>query len=241
MKKKLLATFCALLSYSLGAVQDVEMQTLINTGTRNERIERLAGLGVERGVAESSTSATAPTLTWLPLRTGAKAAAAILFLPCNAGDSAFLYLFANDERWNIKDKAEFDCHYENSVSVELTSAVENGIDDVVVHHANEGHGTGFSQQNFNLFHVIAGRLRLVLDAEKIVRVNRPAVGGDALNETQQSVFVVIPTASRPYIVEETRSITRNQQLSVTRRRFRWSAAKGRYLPSRFVPVVANGD
>jgi hypothetical protein len=141
------------------------------------------------------------------------------------------------EEWQISDRAVFDCHYDNSVSIGISPARRSVIDDVLVHNANEGHGTGVSWQHFKVLAVAEGKLKVVLDTEEAVVVDRIVpVGRYELH--QRSTFVVIPVAhSNSLAIEETRSSVLNDKLTVQRRRFRW--AGNRYLRTRFVPVTVD--
>lgn len=217
------------------------MQTVLNTGAQSDRVQRLVALGVDLKAAEAVTVPSAPIVRWLPIRTEASDPAAILFLPCNLGDSAFMYLLVNNGSWRAIDQLTFDCHYDASVTMELAEVLGNNIHNVMVHHIGEGHGTGFSQQNFKLFRVVGGKFCVALDTEEILRVNRPSMEGAAgFEEVQRSVFIVVPSPQRqPYAIEETRTTVLNGRLRVERRRFRWSAKRERFLPTQFLPVVAH--
>jgi hypothetical protein len=180
----------------------------------------------------------------MPIRTGSPQQDAILFIPCIL-DSAHIYLLANKgEYWHVTDLEKPDCHYDGSVSIEIAPVRSPGIDEILVHHAGAGHGTGISQQDFNVFAVSSEKLRLELEIEEVVNISRPHRFLYERNElVQHSTFVLIPISrSLSRVIEETRSTTLNDKLTVQRRLFRWSASKSRYLPSKFSPVeAASGD
>jgi len=127
-----------------------------------------------------------------------------------------------------------------SVFVEIASIRNPAIDEVLVHHAGAGHGAGISVQDFNVFAASRGELKLELDTEEVVKLNRPSLGPkDRYDLLQRSTFVLVPVSrSISRVVEETRSSTLNDTLAVKRREFRWSAPKGRYLPSKLFTVSA---
>jgi hypothetical protein len=109
------------------------MNQWLNSGTEKQRIHRLVSLGVEHDTALLAVSER--DIEWLPVRSKSENETAVLFFPCGAMNSAYLYVL---------------------------KTVDNG-DDVLVHHACEGHGTGFVQQNFNVLAVRSGKLKLVLE------------------------------------------------------------------------------
>lgn len=217
--------------------QQTDMKVWLNSETKEERTRRLVSLGVERDTADEITSPTEHTVGWLPIRSEKPQEYAILFLPCGL-DLANLYLMKSDGReWHVSDHVELDCHYDGTVSVEISPIRKSMVDEVLVHHASVAHGTGLSQQNFRVFDVVSEKLRVVLDVEEAIVASAVPVGSREL--FQQSVFVTIPTAgSQSRAIEETRSITLNGRRTVQRRVFRWDESKGRYQPSRFTGVEA---
>lgn len=219
--------------------QEPNMKLWLNAGTQEQRLQRLVALGVEREAADQATSSIEPTIQWWPVRSESQQQYAVLFLPCSL-DSAYLYLMrGTGEDWHPSDRAEFDCHYDDSVSVELSPIRMPKVDDVLVHHASEGHGTGFSQQNFKVFVVSEGRLKIVLDTEEVFSVSRVPVGSYEL--IQRSTFVTIPAVrSHIHVIEETRSTILNGNLTVQRRLFRWAPSTSNYVPLKFSSVEA-GD
>jgi len=219
------------------APQHNDMRMQLNAGTKEERIQQLVALGVEQKTADEALSPIDPVVEWQPIRTESRQQYAILFLPCTV-DSAYLYLMKNvGEEWKISDSADFDCHYDNSVSIGISPARESAVDDVLVHHVSEAHGTGVSFQHFKVITVTEGKLKVVLDTEEVVEASHVVPVG-RYNLHQQSTFVVIPVVhSHSVVIEETRSTVLNDKLTVSRRRFRW--AGNRYVRTRFVPLTAD--
>lgn len=215
------------------------MREWLNAETKEERIRRLVSLGVERETADEITSSIEHTVEWLPIRSEKAQEYAILFLPCGL-DLANLYLMKRDGgNWQVSDHVELDCHYDGTVSVEISPIRKSTLDEVLVHHAGEGHGTGLSQQNFKVFDVVNGKLKVVLDVEEVIIASAVPAGSREL--LQRSVFVTIPIGgSQSRVIEETRSVTLNGKLTVQRRIFRWAESKGSYQPTRFASVVSGG-
>jgi len=221
-----------------------EMRAWLNLAKEQQQIERLMSLGVDEQAAEAATPSRSVYFRWNPIRTGSREPFATLFLPCNEGDDAHLYVLAHENKlWHVVDGAALDCHYDNSVSVEVAPVRRSDVDEVLVHHSGAGHGAGISEQNFHVYSVLDGKLRLELDTDEVIKVSRPHLSSKGRYDLiQQSTFVLIPKKlSDSKVIEETRSSTLNDRLTVHRRLFRWNAAKGRYLPSRFMVVDAEGD
>jgi hypothetical protein len=235
MKRGLLACIALLLANLPAIAQQTSMGRWLNTGTDQERVEKLVSLGVNRRQAQYVVGLK---VKWQPLRSEPPGELAIIFLPCGNLDSAFVDLLERtDQAWHFADSAEFDCHYDNSVSVETKPLRNPNVDDVLVHHECEVHGTGLLQQNFNVFAVVSSKLKLVLNAEEIVNASGFPIGSHEL--VQRSLFVpVAGSGSGPSAIEETRCSKLNGRLIVQRRYFQWSESLYRFVPSRFVKVPA---
>jgi hypothetical protein len=220
---------------------DMEMQIWLN---ENDRIvDHLITLGVDRKIAESINSRASDEgpafLRWQTARAGAKERFALLFFPCHAGwDSAYLYTLSRQEgSWRATDYIELDCHYDDNVSFEIAWIRDPNRDEVLVHHACAGHGTGLLLQDFQVYIPFHGKLKPELDTLEVLKSSpiRP-VRHDLV---QRSTFAVIPVrTSRSRDIEETRSSLLNDRLTVQRRIFRWNPAKGKYIPSAFTAVEA---
>ncbi|MGP8174530.1 MAG: hypothetical protein ACLP7O_08290 [Terracidiphilus sp.] len=222
------------------SAQPREMELWLYNGKDQERIDRLVSLGIEREVATEFTLAKEEYARWFPLRTGLGQKNAILFLPC-VRDNAHLYLMTQQNTiWRVTDVEKPDCHYDMSVSVEITPIRNPAFDEVLMHHVGEGHAGSYSQQDFEVYSVARGKLKQVLDAEEVIVASQYVSPNIDMNRiTQKSLFVLVPIEkSRSRIIEETRSSTLNGKLKVQRRQFRWNAAKSRYLPTKFVPLEA---
>jgi hypothetical protein len=209
--------------------QQADMNEWLNLGTKTQTKERLVALGVDAEVADSATG----LIKWQTARGDAGREYALLFLPCRL-DTADLYLVGkNGVEWQVTDHHQFDCHYDDSVSIEVGDLQTPKRDDVLVHHDSEAHGTNYSQQNFKVFNITGAKLNLVLDTEEVIIATPPA-----RDLIQRSQFTAVPTMrSHPYVIEETRSSILNEKLSVQRRVFRWSNVAGKYVPSKFVRVA----
>lgn len=241
MNRRLLLTGVLLcLSLKLSAQQS-DMQRWLNEATPSEKAQRLSALGVDQKAIDDQKDPHLNALVqWQSLRNDSLQNRAILFLPCQI-DSAYLYLLAGDEKaWHVIYRAELDCHYDESVSVEISAIRKPSFDEVLVHHAGSGHGAGYSEQDLEIFDVANGKFKTVLEREEVVIAS--PTPGPKRDLIQHSTFTVIPlNRSRSHVVEETRSQTLNGNLTVLRRLFRWNASSGRYLPSKFIKIEASRE
>ena len=209
---------------------------------QGETADHLIALGVDQKVAEEFTSQDNFRMLfpkWVFARTGATSRVGVLFLPCDWSEVAYIFVLQNSGgKWRTTDQAEFDCHYDDSVSMEVVRIRNPNLDEILVHHACGGHGTGYLEQNFNIFNPVRGKLDAELEVQEVL--NSFPVGGTRHDLQQRSTFTIIPLSiSNSRAVEETRSGTLNGKLTVERRVFRWDERKERYVPRRFSPVSAS--
>jgi hypothetical protein len=233
--KSCLFPWVAALLWSLPMLaQPSDMNRWLNSGTGKQRIHRLVSLGVEGEIAELAASERGH-IKWRPIRSQSQVGLALLFLPCNGLAAAFLYLSEKTATgWHTTDHFGFDCHYDDSVSFETAALRNPDVDDVLVHHECEGHGTGIVQQNFNVFAVSSGKFKLVLNTEEIINAN----GWPESHEfRQRSKFSTLPTLeSGSRDIEETRCISDNGKVSIQKRQFNWNPNAFRFQPSDFVKI-----
>ena len=209
---------------------------------KGKTAERLAELGVNRETANafvSDENSTPLFANWRSLHVGARLRTAALFLPCSQPfDRAYLYLLQwSGAAWHATDHDELDCHYDESVSMEVVEIRDPSRDEVLIHHACGGHGTGYLEQNFSVLLPVQGKFKEELETEEILRSS--PVGKQRRDLDRKSTFTIIPLSHRrSRAIEQTRSSILNGSLTVQRRLFRWDPAKGRYRPSAFTPVEA---
>jgi hypothetical protein len=229
-----------LTSATLGFAQQGDMQQWIMGDSQQQTEQRLTSLGVEKSAVSGLKEPQFEHVTWNSLRTHTREQYATLFLPCTL-DTAYLYLVTKKEAdWHVIDSLKLDCHYDLNVSVEISYIRNSSIDEVMIHHACDGHGTGILQQNFMVVTVVGDKFRTELETEEVLNVSR-ANGGPKYELNQRSTFAAIPIRqSNSRAIEETRSKTLNGKMTVQRRIFRWNANSGHYLPSKFVDIEVNG-
>jgi hypothetical protein len=230
MKWRLLACSSLLLIVPRANAQQPDMKRWLNTGTNEERTQKLVSLGIGRDEAEL---AVGDEVQWRTVRSESRRKLAVLFAPCGGLESAYLYLLQSGETgWHVTDSKGFDCHYDDSVSIETAPLRGPDADEVLVHHECEDHGTGLLHQDFNVFAVDTSRLRLVLDVQEVVLVS----GWPGVPERlQRSAFTLVPTPGLPsQTIEETRCTRLNGKLTIWERSFHWSPASFHFAPSTFV-------
>jgi hypothetical protein len=216
--------------------QQSQMEEFLNTGSDAERVQKLLSFGARR---ESAELASGSEVKWRVIRSDSPQEMALLFAPCGSLYASFLYLLKNtDHGWRVVDDVGFDCHYDNSVSFEVASIRRPNVDDVLVHHECEEHGTGYVKQNFNVFAIVSSKFKLVLNTEEIVKASGWPGGGEL---DQQSLFAAMQTTGAGSgVIEETRNTKENENLTVEKRDFRWSRVRFRFIPSKFVKVKQPG-
>jgi len=207
------------------------MHQWLNTGTKEERVQRIISLGVK---PESAKLAVADEVQWRAMRGRFRSETAILFIPCFLNTASMSVLENTGQHWHASDTVSLDCHYDDSLSFEVASLRVPRVDDVLIHHDCKGHGTGILQQNFEVFAIVSSKFKAVLSTEEILKVS----GWPGAREIdQQSSFVVSTTRSDgSKVIEETRRKLDNGSLTVERRGFHWSLAEFRFLPTEFVTV-----
>jgi hypothetical protein len=218
--------------------QQSNMNQWLNTGTDKERTQKLVSLGIKPDEADL---AMGDSVRWVAVRGKPRRKVAVLFVPCGGLHTAAVYLLTlGDHGWQVNDSVGFDCHYDDSVSFKTAPLRRPDVDDVLIHHECESHGTGFVQQNFDVYAIDSSQFKRILDSEEVVRDMGPTDGTYDL--LQRSFFATVPTSgSASQSIEETRCSNRNGKLTIQTRTFRWSAAAFRFAPSKFVKMDATDE
>ena len=230
LRQAILVVVFVLIGGAFAAAQEADKPGWLNEARGKELVQQLVGLGIQPDVAGLAAISSEPELLWLSIHTEPNQKLAVLFIPC-VGDLAYAYLMRHiGDEWKAADYDSFDCHYDDSVSLEVATLANKHAQDVLVHHACVSHGTGFVQQDFQVLTIRDGKFKGVLDTEEIVNA-----ANDDLYEYQRSSFVIVPSPEGR-VIEETRSTTLNGKLTVERRYFRWLASKGAYRASKFARI-----
>jgi len=238
MKRRVLACISVVFLCIFTVAQSSDMDHWLKTGTEQQRVKKLLDLGVDR---EAAGIAPTDESEWRAMRTESRQRFAILFLPCGALSSSSLHLLRWDGgRWRVIDSVGFDCHYDDSVSIQTAALRSQEFDDVLVHHECESHGTGFVQQNFNVYAIRSGKLRLMLNREEVVNADPYSPGTKALK--QRSRFKALAaTETDSGKIEETRCSTVNGKVKIQTRDFRWSNLRHRFVASEFTTVTLSDE
>jgi len=233
MTRRLAICFASLFFTSVVTLsQSLNMSGWLNTGNEKERSRKLVALGVEE---EQARLAASDIVEWRPIKSQSGHALAILFIPCGTFDASNLYLLESGSAgWHVTDSVGFDCHYDESLSVETAPVWYSNIDDVLVHHECEERGTGYVEQHFNVFAVDSGRFRIVLNTKEVVKESR---WPEEYEFRLTSKFSLLPPKeSAARILQETQCVNENGKISIQKRRFSWNESAFRLVPADFVKV-----
>jgi hypothetical protein len=215
------------------------MQDGMQLGSAEQRADMLRRLGVSKEMvsasAEDATSASStafePLGIPLDLREGVRVG--MLFLPYH-GDSAALALLRRDESgtWHVSEETYRD-GWGGKVTYERLALPTAGGAAVMMHGANSGHGTAFSQNDTEILVPRAGKFATVLQTREMY--SGEVLSGDTAHQLlQRSTFTVFPGGG----IEETRTSSReNVPTCVERRMWNWSRQEGKYLPGAFKIVA----
>jgi hypothetical protein len=171
-----------------------------------------------------------------PIRVQQETHYGVAFLPSFRGWFLYLLQGADDDPrnhpWHVIDKQTLDCWHEDCV-LELLALRRADTDDIVVHHANYGHGSNYVEDQTRIFSILHGQLVQTMVTQDFL--SQGTLGIEIEIQTEhKSTFLRFPDRS----LEETRTTAVNDELKkVERRYWRWSGRKLRFMPSRFMPVV----
>jgi hypothetical protein len=208
------------------------MNHWLNTGSEKERTQKLISLGIRD---DQARSAVEDVVQWRPVRSESQQGLAVLFVPCGTFEGSFLYLLEErNNRWHVKDSVGFDCHYDDSVSIETAPVRTPNLDDIFVHHECEERGTGYSEQHFNVFAVSSGQFKIILNAKEVVNASGWPEKSEFRLRSKFAVLSLLELGSQ--VIEETQCINDNGKISVQKRRFTWDESAFRLIPSEFANV-----
>jgi hypothetical protein len=212
-----------------------EMEQMLTLADAHEKASFLSRLGIDSDCANHAAETLLPgeAIALRPIRSRGAVHYGIAFLPSGTGTECFLYLLqGSDENpqkdaWHAIGQQQLDC-WDMAASFELMPLRSADVDDVVVHHVNLGHGSGYAADQTQVFSVLDGKLLQTLATEDSLWQVTAGAEGDTLNRA--STFLHFPDNS----LEESRSSTYNDKLKkIERRYWRWSQQKRRFFPSRF--------
>jgi hypothetical protein len=222
------------------AVPASELTNEFQSGEPEQRENLLKRLGVNSETAHNASVATVETAIKVDSLQGTYMN--ILFLPCTGPGVPKAHLFllqpAAKQGWRVADEVPLDCWY-GDATYELLSIPGHVQQAVLVHHVNNGHGSGFVQNDMLLlFGMDTGHLSTVL---RTAEYKRQESFGEDKTVIQQSTLQPFPDGS----LEETRSTTlhegddqgRNTLTGIERRRWRWDKTSLSFVAGEFTPVT----
>ncbi len=214
------------------------MEQMLDQANANQKADLLARLGVDPAIAKCAVEDVLPgkKIELKPLYTKGEVHYGIAYLP-GWRACGYLYLLqGSDEEpvkmaWHVIHHQQFDC-WDMTCSFEILPLRQPDVDDIVVHHITEGHGSNYLADQTQVFSILDGKLQQTLVTQDHLQEGGVA-GSDTLE--QQSTFLRFPGNA----LEETRTTTVNYKLEkVERRYWRWSEQKQKFVAGQFRLIVA---
>lgn len=215
-----------------------EMENLLSSADAGQKVDLLTRLGVDPAIGKMVAEELLPgqKIELQPMRVQQETHYGVAFLPSFRGWFLYLLQGADDDPrnhpWHVIDKQTLDCWHEFCV-LELLALRRADTDDIVVHHANYGHGSNYAEDQTRIFSILDSKLMQTMGTQDFFA--EETLGAETEIRTEhKSTFLRFPDLS----LEETRTIAVNDKLEkVERRYWRWSRQKYRFISSRFMPVV----
>jgi hypothetical protein len=218
-----------------------EMEQLLEQANAQQKADLLARMGVDPASANCVINALLPgeKIEIKSIRVPGEADYGVIFLHGGMGVCGYLYLLQGSDQepkkmaWHVIDHQELNC-WNGPYSYEIMPLRRSDGDDIVLHHVNEGHGSGILVNQTQVFSIMGGKLRQTLATQDF---RSEVTWGTENTLEQSSTFLRFPNNS----LEETRTSAYNDKLKkVERRYWRWSEQKRKFVPGPFRLVVAPG-
>ena len=214
-----------------------EMEQMLEQSNAEQKVDLLTRLGVDPVIGKAVAEELLPgqKIELQPIRVRQGTHFGVAFLPSFRCWSLYLLQGADDDPqnhpWHVIDKQLLDCWHESCV-LEPLALRRADTDDIVVHHANYGHGSNYVEDQTRIFSIMNGKLVQTMVTQDFL--SQDTLGIDPTITTEhRSTFLRFPDFS----LEETRTTTVNDTLKeVERRYWRWSEPEHRFISDRFVPV-----
>jgi hypothetical protein len=214
------------------------MEKMLDLADAHQKADLLARLGVDPVIAKNVAEdlLAGEKIELKPLRAKGEADYGVAYLPGGFRVCGYLYLLQGSDEdpvkkaWHVINHQQFDC-WDMACSFEILPLRQPDVDDIVVHHVNEGHGSNYLADQTQVFSILNGKLQQTLVTQDHLDEGGVA-GSDALE--QSSTFLRFPGNA----LEETRTTTVNDKLKkVERRYWRWSEQKRKFIPGQFRLIV----
>ena len=214
-----------------------EMEDMLSAGDAGQKVDLLMRLGVEPEIAKVTVEELVPgeRIQLRSVREPGHPQFGAAYLPGFRG--CFLYLleeFHNGDgkpAWRATDHRTVDC-WDGDASLEVMTLRRADSDDLVFHHVNVGHGSGYLEDQTQVFAILGGKLVKVLETTDLLSVEEVGTGRTT---EHRSTFLRFP--GRLY--EETRTTSVDDvPKTVERRYWRWSPREDKFVAGTFVSTLA---
>lgn len=217
-----------------------QMQDNLGFANAQQRMDLFVHLGIDAITAKTMADAWTPSTPtqFRPLRTGTRESMGLIFVPGGPSASCFLYLLQQHgstakPTWHVIDHQVLDS-WDGTVSLEIAPLRKANVDDIILHHVNETHGTVFVDGETQVFSVFFGKLVRTLATEDFRNEDRLGEDQKARAEASESRFQRLPG----HVWEETRTQSVNGEMTkAERRRWRWSNAEHAFHADSFTPLA----
>jgi hypothetical protein len=215
------------------------MENMLDLADAHQKADLLARLGVDPVIAKDVAEdlLAGKKIELKPLRAKGETHYGVAYLPGGFRMYSYLYLLHGSDEdpvkkaWHVINHQQFDC-WDFACSFEILPLRQPDVDDIVVHHVNEGHGSNYLADQTQVFSILNGKLQQTLVTQDHLDEGGVA-DSDALE--QSSTFLRFPGNA----LEETRTTTVNDKLKkVERRYWRWSEQEHKFVPGQFRLIVA---
>ena len=215
-----------------------EMEQMLEQADAGQKVDLLTRLGIDPAVGKVVAEELLPgqKIGLQTIRVGKETHYGVAFLPSFRCWYLYLLEGADDDPqnhpWHVIDKQLLDCWHEFCV-LEPLALRRADTDDIVVHHANYGHGSDYVEDQTRIFSILHGKLVQTMVTQDFL--SQGTLGIEIEIQTEhRSTFLRFPDRS----LEETRTTTVNDALKkVERRYWRWSGRTLRFTPTPFKPVI----
>ncbi len=143
-----------------------QMMDALQLGKPAQRQDLLERLGVNSDIAHNAAQSVSVTGIRIDKLEGSHTG--LLFLPCRGPGTPMAHLFlllpGKKQAWHVADEMSLDCWFQDA-TYELP-LVPGQSTSILVHHANEGHGSGYVQDDILLLGVRGGHLVTLLKTQE---------------------------------------------------------------------------
>ncbi len=217
-----------------------QMMDALQLGKPAQRQDLLERLGVNSDIAHNAAQSVSVTGIRIDKLEGSHTG--LLFLPCRGPGTPMAHLFlllpGKKQAWHVADEMSLDCWFQDA-TYELP-LVPGQSTSILVHHANEGHGSGYVQDDILLLGVRGGHLVTLLKTQEYKSED---LMGEGKTVEEKSTLQPFPDGSLEEtcakILHETISAAapdRVRLVAVERRRWLWNQEGHSFTATEFRAV-----